>query len=54
VAHQRFRYLYRNALVLNLRLQAEGHPAVDLERFLLPAYFELEYWEGMSDGGSRP
>jgi hypothetical protein len=147
VAHQRFRYLYRNAPVLNLRLQAEGHPAVDLdgivdsgathtflslqtaevlglnrselietppatvaddtqvpswvtkvpiraqvqaqdepwgpifdlhprfmssgsplwgqedfcasfkvnlERFLLPAYFELEYWDGMSDGGSRP
>jgi hypothetical protein len=31
VADQRFRYLYRNAPILNLRLQAEGHPAVELD-----------------------
>jgi hypothetical protein len=153
VAHQRFRYLYRNAPILNLRLQAEGRPVVDLDgivdsgathtflslqdaellglkrseligtppatvaddtqvpswitevpiraqaqaeltpkaplapwgpvfdlyprfmssgsplwgqedfgatfeirqqRFLLPAYFELEYWSGMSEGAARP
>jgi len=153
VAHQRFRYLYRNAPILNLRVQAEGRPAVELDgivdsgathtvlsiataealglqrtdliessgiivaddtelpswttnvpiraqvqaelttgeklepwgpvfdlhprfmssgsplwgqedfgasfeirqqRFLLPAYFELEYWAGMSEGASRP
>ena len=24
------------------------------QRFLLPAYFVLEYWDGMSDGVPRP
>jgi hypothetical protein len=31
VAHQRFRYLYRNTPILNLYLQAEGRPAIDLD-----------------------
>jgi len=31
VARERFRYLYRNVPVLNLRVQADGHPAVEFD-----------------------
>jgi len=27
---------------------------VNLERYLLPAHFLLEYWQGMSQGVPRP
>ena len=31
MARERFRYLYRNVPVLNLRVQADGHPAVEFD-----------------------
>jgi predicted aspartyl protease len=31
VARERFRYLYRNVPILNLRVQADGHPAVEFD-----------------------